>query len=99
MRLPFRGDLAAAETGSACGTSAKSGGVSVCSTQPRAAQRANTGATWAGRITGCQGAVGTAVVTLSLETAPKGYYGNRVFRELRRPVDGELERPGIGPRQ
>jgi hypothetical protein len=39
------------------------------------------------------------VVTLSLETAPKGYFGNRVFQELRRPVDGELERPGIGPRQ
>jgi len=39
------------------------------------------------------------VVTLSLETAPKGYFGNRVFQELRRSVDGELERPGIGPRQ
>ena len=72
MRLSLRGDTAAAETGSARGTSAKSVGASVCAAQPMAAQRATTGATWAVRITGCQGAMETAVVTLSLETAPKG---------------------------
>jgi hypothetical protein len=37
------------------------------------------GANSAIRTTGCHCVVGTAVVTLSLETAPKGCFGNRVI--------------------
>ena len=86
MRLSLRGDATAA---------GESVGESVCAKQPIATQRARTGVTLTARITECQGASRTAVVTLSSETAPKGYFGIRIIRS-RQLVGRLLTWGGIG---
>ena len=88
MRFSLRAGAAGAETGKTGEASAESVGARVCATQPIAVQRATTSATWALRIT-LSGRVGNAVVTLSLETTPKGYLeSDELFRTCSLVVPG-----------